>query len=145
MSSFLFSAQEIEMIRYVLIALMLFTIPAVAGDEPELTDREFLMPSRNIGCIVQDVSLEGGNGPSKRLHCVRNLPTTLAVMLDERGLESYPTEGDLPFSSEADVLQYGDNWYYEGFSCDSDQKGVLCSHNKYGAFRLSRRGLEQLQ
>jgi hypothetical protein len=132
------------MIRYSLIAFAFLVSPAFAGDEPELTDREFLMPSRNIGCIVQDVSLEGGTGPSKRLYCVRNLPTTIAVILDERGMESYDTEGDLPFSSEANVLQYGDNWYHEGFSCDSDKRGLLCSHNKYGAFRLSRKGLESL-
>jgi hypothetical protein len=133
------------MIRYSLIAFAFLVSPAFAGDEPELTDREFLMPSRNIGCIVQDVSLEGGTGPSKRLYCVRNLPTTIAVILDERGMESYDTEGDLPFSSEANVLQYGDNWYHEGFSCDSDKRGLLCSHNKYGAFRLSRKGVESLK
>jgi hypothetical protein len=133
------------MTRFGLAALLFLSVPALAGDEPEITDREFIMPSRNIGCIVQDVSLEGGTGPSKRLYCARNLPTTIAVILDERGLETYPTEGDQPFSSEADILQYGENWYHEGFSCDSDQKGVLCNHSNYGAFRLSRKGVEEFK
>ncbi len=133
------------MIRYVLIAMTLFASPAFAGDEPESTDREFIMPSRNIGCIVQDVSLEGGSGASKRLYCVRNLPTTIAVMLDERGIESYTTEGDQPFSSEAYVLQYGENWFHEGFSCDSTKTGLMCSHSDYGGFELARKGLKKLR
>jgi hypothetical protein len=136
--------KEFTMLRYSFLAIVLFTSPAFAGDEPELTGREFVMPSRNIGCIVQDVSLEGGAGPSKRLYCVRNLPKTIAVLLDERGVESYDEEGDLPFSSEADVLQYGDNWFHAGFSCDSSTAGVVCSHSDYGAFQLSRQGLKRL-
>lgn len=131
------------MFRYCLVAVSLFTLPAFASDEPELTDREFLMPSRNIGCVVQDVSLEGGSGPSKRLYCVRYEPKTIAVLLDERGVESYPTEGDQPFSSEANVLQYGDNWFHSGFSCDSSTTGLVCSHSTYGAFELSRKGLKK--
>jgi hypothetical protein len=131
------------MFRYCLVAVSLFTLPAFAGDEPELTDSEFLMPSRNIGCVVQDVSLEGGSGPSKRLYCVRYEPKTIAVLLDERGVESYPTEGDQPFSSEANVLKYGDNWFHSGFSCDSSTTGLVCSHSTYGAFELSRKGLKK--
>ena len=51
------------MTRYALLALALFASPALAGDEPEITDREFVMPSRNIACIVQDVGLEKRHGP----------------------------------------------------------------------------------
>lgn len=131
--------------RFCFVALALLATPALAGDEPELTEREFLMPSRNIGCIVQDVSLEGGTGPSKRLYCVRNLPTTIAVVMDERGVESYDEEGDLPFSSEASVLQYGENWFHAGFSCDSSSTGLMCSHRDYGAFKLARKGFERLR
>jgi hypothetical protein len=133
------------MFRNSLIVLSLLATPAFAGDEAELTDIEFLMPSRNIACIVQDVSLEGRPGPSKRLYCVRHEPKTIVVVLDERGLESYPTEGDQPFSSEANVLQYGDNWFQAGFSCDSSSTGLMCSHNTYGAFELSRKGLKSLR
>jgi hypothetical protein len=133
------------MIRRSLLMLFLLASPAVAGDEPVITDREFVMPSRNIACIVQDVSLEGGDGPSKRLYCVRYEPKTIAVILDERGLESYPTEGDQPMSSEADVLQYGDNFWNGGFSCDSSPTGLLCSHSEYGAFELSRKGMKSIR
>ena len=132
------------MIRRSLLMLALLATPALAGDEPEITDREFVMPSRNIACIVQDVSLEGGMGPSKRLYCVRYEPKTIAVILDERGIESYPTDGDQPMSSEAEVLQYGDNFWNGGFSCDSSKTGLLCSHSDYGAFELSRKGLKKL-
>jgi hypothetical protein len=133
------------MIRYGLLALAVLSSAAIAGDEPELTNNEFMMPSGNITCIVRDVDLEGGSGPSKRLYCVRNLPKPLVVILDERGVESYPTDGDQPFSAAPDVLAYGDNWYHEGFSCDSDKTGVVCNHNAYGAFRLSRKGVEKFQ
>jgi hypothetical protein len=133
------------MIRYSLLALALVASPALAGDEPEVTDKEFIMPSRNIACIVQDVSLEGGSGPSKRLYCVRYEPKTIAVLLDERGLESYETDGEQPMSSEAETLQYGDNFYNSGFSCDSSKTGLVCSHSDYGAFELSRKGLKKLQ
>lgn len=128
-----------------LFALALLATPALAGDEPELTGNAFVMPSRNVACMVQDVSLEGGSGPSKRLYCLRNEPTTIGVMLDERGLESFPTEGDTQIDFDGPVLQYGDNWWHDGFSCDSAETGVVCSHNDYGAFTLSRKGLVKLQ
>jgi hypothetical protein len=118
---------------------------AYAGDEPELTGREFTTPSRNISCLVQDVGLEGGSGQSKRLYCVRNLPKTIVVMLDERGIETYKTEGDQPFTGDIRVLNYGQNWFNGGFSCDSSKIGIFCSHSDYGAFQLSRKGMNKLR
>jgi hypothetical protein len=118
---------------------------AQAGDEPELTGLAFTTPSRNISCTVQDVSLEGGKGPSKRLYCVRNLPKTIAVLLDERGIESYPTDGDQPFASSIPVLKYGTNWFNGGFGCDSSPVGIFCSHSDYGDFQLSRKGMKKLR
>jgi hypothetical protein len=127
------------------LALTLIATPAFAGDEPALTGKEFIMPSRNVACLVQDVSLEGGSGLSKRLYCLRNEPTTLAVMLDERGLESWPTDGDTQFNWEAPMLAYGESWWHDGFSCESLTSGVVCRHEDYGSFKLSRKGVKKLQ
>lgn len=129
------------MLRQSFFAFVILCAPASAGDDPELTGQQFTTPSRNISCIVQNVSLEGGNGPSKRLYCVRNLPTTISVVLDERGLESYITEGDQPFSLKAPVLHYSDDWSNGDFSCDSLEQGLFCRHQSYGSFDLSRKGL----
>jgi hypothetical protein len=128
------------MFRQVLIALFLFAAPALAGDEAELTGRDFKMPSRNVACI----KLDPENGLSDRLYCLRYEPTFIAVVLDSEGVNWASAEGDQPGFQDAPILQYGDNWYYEGFSCDADKKGVVCSHGKYGAFRLSRKDVEVL-
>jgi hypothetical protein len=119
-----------------LFALALLATPSLAGDEPEITGREFVMPSGNIACMVEDI-----NGGSRQLYCVRNLPKTIVVTLSRNGIESFPTSGDQPVSFDAEVLQYGDNFYNSGFSCDSSESGLLCSHNKWGGFELSRKGL----
>jgi hypothetical protein len=126
-------------------ATMVFASAAYAGDEPEQTGREFTTPSGNISCTVLDVSLEGGSGPSKRLYCVRNLPETIVVILDERGAETYETEGDQPFTNDIRILHYGQNWFNGGFSCDSSKIGIFCSHSDYGAFQLSRKGMKKLR
>ena len=68
--------------------------------------------------------MRSGTGPSKRLYCVRYEPKTIAVTLDETGIDSFPTDGDQPMSSEADALQYGDNFFNGGFSCDSSKTGL---------------------
>jgi hypothetical protein len=129
------------MIRYCLIAFIALTLPAMAGDEPELTGTDFMMPSRNVACV----KLNPENGLSDRLYCLRYQPSMLAVVLDENGPTASVTYGDQPSFEDAPILQYGDNWYREGFSCDSDEKGVVCSHSTYGAFRLSRKGMEVLK
>jgi hypothetical protein len=128
------------MIRYCLIALMVLTVPAMAGDEPELTGADF-MPSRNVACV----KLNPENGLSDRLYCLRYEPSMLVVVLDENGPTAGATYGDQPSFEDAPILQYGNNWYHEGFSCDSDEKGVVCSHSTYGAFRLSRKGMDVLK
>jgi hypothetical protein len=126
-------------------ALLACAAPTLAGDEPEISGTEFVMPSRNVACLVQDVGLEGGSEQSKRLYCIRKSPTLLAVILDERGLESYQTDGDSQFNWNAPILNYGDNWFHEGFSCDSAKTGLVCSHSDYGAFEVSRKGVKQLR
>jgi hypothetical protein len=140
-SRFLLSTREIEMIRYGVIALLILTVPAMAGDEPELTGADFMMPSRNVACL----KLDPENGLSDRLYCLRYEPELISVELSEAGVNWGPAEGDQPGFEDAPMLKYGDNWYHEGFSCDSDQNGVVCSHGKYGAFQLSRKGVEVLK
>jgi hypothetical protein len=112
---------------------------AFAGDEPEVTGPEFRMPSGNIACKVQKV------GALKQLFCVRNLPRTIAVVLGKGGLTSSPTDGDQPFNEDAPVLEYGDNFENGGFWCDSGRDGLLCTHNSYGGFTLSRKGLKEIK
>jgi hypothetical protein len=129
------------MFRQVLIASFLLTVPAIAGDEPELTGRNFMMPSRNVACIKMDPE----NGLSDRLYCLRYEPKLIAVVLDKNGPVANETFGDQPAFEDTPILQYGENWFHEGFSCDSDPKGVVCSHSDYGAFRLSRQGMEVLR
>jgi hypothetical protein len=68
------------MIRMSLIALCLFVVPAFAGDEPALTGADFMMPSRNVGCV----KLDPENGMSDRLYCVRYQPRFIAVVLSQR-------------------------------------------------------------
>lgn len=132
---------ENRIIRYSLIALTLLAVPALAGDEPELTGVNFMMPSRNVACI----KLDPENGLSDRLYCLRYEPELISVELSEAGVNWAPAEGDQPGFEGTPILQYGDNWYHDGFSCDSDEKGVVCSHGKFGAFRLSRKGVEVLK
>ncbi len=103
------------------------------------------MPSRNVACIKFDASNDGGLKLSDRLYCLRYEPELMVVILDENGATSGNTEGDQPFNSETPILKYGDNWFKDGFSCDSDPNGVVCSHSDFGAFRLSRKGFEKLQ
>jgi hypothetical protein len=129
------------MIRMSLIALCLFVVPAFAGDEPALTGADFMMPSRNVGCV----KLDPENGLSDRLYCVRYQPRFIAVVLSRDGVTSARAEGDQPGFEGTPILQYGDSWYHDGFSCDSDKNGVVCSHGKYGAFRLSRKGVDVLK
>jgi hypothetical protein len=129
------------MIRYCLVATMFLTLPAIAGDEPELTGVDFMMPSRNVACV----KLNPENGLSDRLFCLWYEPSLMAVVLDENGATAGTTYGDQPSFEDTPILQYGDNWYHEGFSCDSDEKGVVCSHSTYGAFRLSRKGMDVLK
>jgi hypothetical protein len=129
------------MFRQVLIASFLLTVPALAGDEPELTGRDFMMPSRNVACI----KLDPENGLSDRLYCLRYEPTFIAVVLDKNGPLSGETFGDQPDFEDTPILQYGKSWFHDGFSCDSDPIGVVCSHSDYGAFRLSRKGMEVLR
>lgn len=126
------------------LGLFLLGFPAQAVSAAEITGPEFQMPSRNIACLVRQQGFEGGNGFSMQLYCVRYAPRTLAVMLDERGIESYPTDGDQPFSPDATVLKYG--WHYAngGFRCKSTKKALRCAHPKYGAFVLSRNGFSKL-
>jgi hypothetical protein len=133
--------EEYDMIRFGLVALMLLAVPALAGDEPELTGADFMMPSRNVGCV----KLDPENGLSDRLYCLRYEPTLIAVVLSSDGVTWARAEGDQPGFEGTSILQYGDNWYHEGFSCDADEKGVVCSHGKFGAFRLSRKGVEVLK
>jgi hypothetical protein len=140
-----FHKQEKTMKRLVLLALALLTTPVLAGDEPDVMGKSFVMPSGNIACTLVDVNLEGGSGPSQRLFCVRKQPKTIAVTLDEGGLESYPTDGDAQIDWSAPVLQYGGNWWINDFSCDSSSTGLLCSHSTYGAFELSRKGMKSIR
>ena len=105
------------MTRLGLIVLLVSASAAMAGDEPELTGIEFAMPSGNVACIKMDPE----DGLSDRLYCLRYEPTLISVVLDKNGPTAGPTAGDQPFTPDTPVLQYGENWYNDGFSCDSDQ------------------------
>jgi hypothetical protein len=127
-----------------IVAAALFATPAFAGDDaPSLTGQEFVLPSGNIACILQDVSLEGDDGPSQRLYCVRNKPKTIAVLLNHKGIESYPTDGDQPFSADAPVLNYDEGWENGDFHCAATTKGLLCSYKGQLKFRLAKAGLKK--
>jgi hypothetical protein len=123
----------------------LATGPAFADNTPTLTGQEFMMPSRNVACIKLDAIDDGDVKVSDRLYCLRYEPKLIAVILDDSGAHAGPTEGDQPFSNETPILQYGETWYKEGFKCTAKAAGVECSHNKYGAFRLSRKGFKKLR
>jgi hypothetical protein len=127
------------------IALALMTVQASAGLEPDLKGQEFMMPSGNVTCMKLDAIDDGDVKVSDRLYCLRYLPTPLVVILEESGVHSQAAGDDQPFGRDVPVLAYGKKWYKEGFTCKSEVKGVVCSHNKFGAFRLSRKGFEKLQ
>jgi hypothetical protein len=131
-------------LKFSMIALVLLATPALAGDDsPSLTGDEFVLPSGNIACILQEVSLEGDDGPSQRLYCVRNKPKTIAVMLNHNGVESFPTDGDQPFSAGAPVLNYDEGWENGDFQCAATTKGLLCSFKGKLMFRLAKAGLKK--
>jgi hypothetical protein len=130
--------------RICLVALALLTTPVFAGDEPEITGSDFVMPSRNVACMVQEADLDTAATPQPQLFCIRKKPTRIGVTLDESGLKSFANPSPAQFNWDAPVLNYGDNFWHGDFSCDSAETGVLCSHPKFGAFELSKKGMKRL-
>jgi hypothetical protein len=126
-------------------ALVLLATPVHAGDEPEVTGPAFVMPSGNVACLVQEVELATAATPQPQLFCIRRKPKTIGVTLDETRLSSFTNVQAAQFDWNAPVLNYGDNWWHSDFSCDSAQSGVVCSHPKFGAFQLSRKGMVDLR
>lgn len=131
--------------RRAVFALALIATPALAGDEPEITGPAFVMPSGNVACLVHEVELATAATPQPQLFCIRKWPKTIGVTLDETRLASFKTVQAAQVDWNAPVLNYGDNWWHNDFACDSAPSGVVCSHPKFGAFQLSRKGMVSLR
>jgi hypothetical protein len=131
--------------RFALVVLALNATPALAGDDSPSAVGAFVMPSGNVACLVQEVDLETASTPQPQLVCVRLEPAQLGAFLDERGAYSRNKPRVPQLDWNAPVLNYGENFWHDDFSCDSLESGVECSHPKYGAFRLSKKGMKRLR
>jgi hypothetical protein len=105
---------------------------------PDLTTREFQMPSRNIGCL-----LAGGELRCDILSGLEPEPTT-ACEFDWVGVvlskdSAGPNCGsDTVYMKAAPTLAYGGEWRRGGFTCHSSETGLNCFSGTGHGFKLAR-------
>jgi hypothetical protein len=105
---------------------------------PDLSGREFQMPSRNIGCL-----LAAGELRCDLLSGLQPEPTTacdfdwVGVVLSKDS--AGPNCGsDTVYTKDAPTLAYGGEWRRGGFMCRSQEDGLTCFSGTGHGFKLSR-------
>lgn len=129
------------------IALLAFAAPAFAADfEPDDQGQiEFTMPSGNIGCVYTP---EGGTevyepvGGGPELACDRVEPSYVRVILGPDGkAKRHNDVGDASCCGSDNVFDYGEEWEYDGFVCESSMSGLRCSRDGHG-FSMARKAIK---
>ncbi|MCA0432399.1 MAG: hypothetical protein LCH46_03955 [Proteobacteria bacterium] len=126
-----------------LLGLALLAGPALAVDftPQENGSIDFDMPSGNMCCSLTSDD-EGGS----LLQCTRVEPKYWIVQMSQSGkIDLYKNPGEVPGcgygKASGNVLEYGETWKRDGYSCTSATNGIRCFANGNG-FRLSRAGIK---
>lgn len=125
------------------------TVGLVAGAarSQSFRDRGFIMPSKNIYCLVEF------DPPDSQLRCeivsgLKPLPPRptkqpceldwgSGVVLPNRGKTSVLCAGDT-IRAAYPTLNYGRTWKRAGFTCTATTKGLTCTNASRNGFFLSR-------
>jgi hypothetical protein len=124
------------MLRFVLLATVLLSLPARAGDDADAVD-VFVMPSGNVNCV------HGASEDGEGIYCLRAEPKLIAVSFKKAVLDFGPTYGDQPDFSSARTFAYGEIKTYNDMTCWAYETGLECRSGKVG-FRISRKGVDKL-
>jgi hypothetical protein len=104
-----------------------------------LSGSAFQMPSKNIGCGVGEgvlvCDILSGLNPEPKRNC--ELDWT-GMEMERLGPAQPRCAGDTAYDQKSPVLQYGQAWANDGFSCNSAQTGLTCRNQEGHGFSLSR-------
>jgi len=122
-----------------IIIVALVAAPAFQAGAAPLRTKKFRMPSKNIGCRIDQgflrCDIKSGLKPEPKRKC--ELDWVGMVMAND-GRASPNCAGDTAFPHGARFLRYGHKWKRAGIVCTSRRTGLRC-HNKVGhGFFLSR-------
>lgn len=114
--------------------LSLLGAPVLAAEQ-ELDENEdgqivFVMPSGNVGCTYTpeggtEIYEPAGGGPE--LICERVEPSYVTVILGPKGKpKRINNPGEQGCCGAEQVLDYGNESYFDGFVCYSERTGLVC-------------------
>ncbi len=100
----------------------------------------FMSPSGNIGCTYVP---SGGTDiyepaqPGAELSCDRSEPTYVRVVLPENGA-AHVVETDERGCCSGEALAYGQTWSRGPFTCESSERGIICTNQRGNRLLLGR-------
>lgn len=113
----------------------------IAAPPPKRDYTHFQMPSKNIGCGVDEAAgvlrcdILSGLVPEPSGSCELDW----AGFVLERGGPAEPVcAGDTIYDAASPVLAYGESWGRGGINCDSREEGLRCVNRDDHGFSLAR-------
>lgn len=110
-------------------------------DQPALATPRFQLPSRNIGCVLEDDVLRcdilSGLSPEPESACELDW---VGLVLPADGPAEPSCAGDTAYDQAAPTLAYGESWVRDGLACESEESGLSCTNEAGHGFTLARAG-----
>ncbi|HBE17404.1 MAG TPA: hypothetical protein DEG17_20040 [Cyanobacteria bacterium UBA11149] len=120
----------------------LSAIPLQPAAADEFSQNGFIMPSKNIYCVVYDeylrCEIQSQLKPMPPQPASCNLDWGNGFVLTKNGNTEVLCAGDTIYSPNFPVLQYGKLWTKAGFVCESSTNGLTCINSQGNGFFLSR-------
>ena len=126
-----------------LLALSFLTLAAAANAQSSPTG--FQSPSKNIACQYFDYDRQNtlrcdiaamDTKPRRPADC--DLEWGDAFEMNAKGPAARICHGDTAFDPALPVLAYGEVWQRGGFTCKSEQSGLICFNADRHGFSLAR-------
>ncbi len=115
------------------------TVTTTVTVAPDLTTRFFLLPSGNIGCILEPNGLrcDIGSGlvPEPTEACDFDW---VGLFIGVTGAAEPNCGSDTFFGFRMPTLAYGSTWSRAGIVCESSQEGLACSNREGHELTLAR-------
>jgi hypothetical protein len=109
--------------------------------QPALATPRFQLPSKNIGCVLEDDVLRcdilSGLSPEPEGACELDW---VGLVLRAEGPTEPSCAGDTAYDEAAPTLAYGESWARNGLTCAAEQSGLTCTNEAGHSFTLARAG-----
>lgn len=110
-------------------------------DQPALATPRFQLPSKNIGCVLEDDVLRcdilSGLSPEPEGACELDW---VGLVLPADGPAEPSCAGDTAYDEAAPTLAYGESWARNGLTCVAEESGLTCTNEAGHGFTLARAG-----